>query len=538
MCVLMLLFVGCSGTETTDLDTDAGTHDGGSEAPRDAGFRDGGTPDAGATCTAGVTDPAAVHTTYGAYLGEALGDVTRYAGIRFAAPPVDELRWAAPAAPTCTPDVVVADTFAPACPQLANGSVVGDEDCLFLNVWTPDRAGAAPVLVFIHGGGNAQGSAGQTAGNTLVYDGVHLARDRGVVVVTIQYRLGALAWLLHDSLPGDGNLGTLDQIAALTWVRENVAAFGGDPSRVTIFGESAGARNVCVLAASPLAAGLFDGLIMESGGCIVPPESAVRMESDAQIADVGCDVADVYDCLMTKTAEDLLLTRPPVIEVAGRSSQLQPYVDGVVLLGQPDEEIAAGRHNHVAAIVGANSDETSTSVPELATEAAYTQLVRAQFGMILGDRVLAQYPAADFPTPQDAYIAVTTDSKFVCGARRDARAFAAGQTEPVYRYFFTQHLENAPRLRDRGAYHGLELFFVFDNLFIGGYRPTAQEEALADTIGGYWSRFAAGDDPNGDGAPTWPAYDAAADRTLVLGDPIETRDGIRTARCDFWDSIF
>ncbi|MEQ8976344.1 MAG: carboxylesterase family protein, partial [Deltaproteobacteria bacterium] len=220
----MLLFVGCSGTETTDLDTDAGTHDGGSEAPRDAGFRDGGTPDAGATCTAGVTDPAAVHTTYGAYLGEALGDVTRYAGIRFAAPPVDELRWAAPAAPTCTPDVVVADTFAPACPQLANGSVVGDEDCLFLNVWTPDRAGAAPVLVFIHGGGNAQGSAGQTAGNTLVYDGVHLARDRGVVVVTIQYRLGALAWLLHDSLPGDGNLGTLDQIAALTWVRENVAA--------------------------------------------------------------------------------------------------------------------------------------------------------------------------------------------------------------------------------------------------------------------------------------------------------------------------
>ncbi len=536
-----LVLAACSGTETPER-VDAGSspvHDAGTR--RDGGFRDGGTArDAGAaTCTDGVTDPEAVHTASGAFLGEDVGGATLYAGIRFAAPPTGALRWAAPEAPACEPSLVTADTFAPKCPQIEEGgAVVGDEDCLFLNVWTPDRADPKPVLVFIHGGGNAQGSAVQRAGPDLVYDGVRLAADRDVVVVTIQYRLGPLAWLVHDSLPSAGNLGTLDQIAALEWVRANIAAFGGDPERVTIFGESAGARNVCVLAASPRAAGLFRGLIMESGGCVVPTEAQVREETDAQITDVGCDVAEVYDCLMSKTAEDLLLAHPPQIDVAGASSQLQPYADGDVLLGQPHEEIAAGRHNHVAAIVGANSDETSTSVPDIATVAAYESLVRATFGAALGNRVLIEYPAADFDTPREAYVALTSDAKFICGARRDARAFAAGQTEPVYRYFFTQHLENAPRLRDRGAYHGLELFFVFDNLFIGNYRPTAQESELAQTIGRYWSSFARSDDPNDGVAPAWPDYDAASDRTMVLGDPVEAVDGIRTARCDFWDGLF
>lgn len=541
VCALAFVLAACSGAETTDL------VDGGSTAPRDGGpapdggARDGGTERDGGevACTANVTDPNAVHTAYGAFLGEDVGGATRFAGIRFAAPPIDALRWAPPEAPACEPELITADTFGPACPQLdETGAVVGDEDCLFLNVWTPDRDGARPVLVFIHGGGNAQGSAAQTFGQSLFYDGVRLAADRDVVLVTIQYRLGPMAWLVHDSLPSAGNLGTRDQIAALSWVKENIAAFGGDPSRVTIFGESAGARNVCVLAASPLAAGLFDGVIMQSGGCVVPSEAQVRAETQAQIDDVGCDVADVADCLRSKTAAELLLAHPPQIDVAGTSSQLQPYADGVVLVGQPHEEIAAGRHNHVAAIIGANADETSNSVPEVPTVAAYEALVRATLGTALGNRVLAEYPASDFATPREAFVAVTSDAKFICGARRDARAFAAGQTEPVYRYFFTQRLENAPRLRELGAFHGVELFFVFDTLTIGGYRPSAPESALADAIGRYWSSLARADDPNDGVAPAWPTYDAALDRTQVLGDPVETIEGIRTAKCDFWDTLF
>lgn len=545
-----IFIAACGETPEAPL-TDAGvpaSGDGGiaevdaGSTARDAAITDSGT----ASCTSNINDePGLVKTAFGAFLGVEVGQrSTVFRGIPFAAAPTSDRRWTAPRDPECVPAAVRADTFGPACPQMAMDSPIGNEDCLMLNVWTPRQAPGVqslPVMVFIHGGGNAQGSSAQTVNGQVIYDGVGLTDAQDVLFVTIQYRLGALGWLAHPRLDnGGGNFGTLDQIRALEWVRRNIASFGGDPQRAIIFGESAGARNVCVLVASPLAADLFQGAIMESGGCVVPEPAAVRESSDQQIERSGCALdPDPLGCLRAVPADQMLRDNPPVIDVAGfDASKLQPTIDGVTLLGQPNAVITAGNHNHVAVIVGANADETSMSVSAIESVAAYEALVRSTVGAALGARVLAAYPASDFPTPRDAFIAVTSDAKFICGARRDTRAFAAGQSEPVYRYFFTQGLTNAPRLSVLGAYHGIELFFVFDNLEVGNYRPSPAESALADSLGGYWTRFADDGDPNDASATVWPAYDAAADRTLVLGDPIEAVDGVRTERCDFWDSLF
>ena len=557
--VLCLLVVACgepaAPLPTTPVGADGGpTTDSGQAV--DAGQTvDGGRADAGAArdggvgevaCTDGIADePGLVKTTFGAYSGVDVGTGARvFRGIRFAAPPVDALRWAPPSDPMCEAAPVVADAFAPKCPQIDDdGAAVGDEDCLFLNVWTAraPTASPRPVMVFIHGGGNAQGSAIQGTADQILYDGTSLVEKHDIVVVTIQYRLGPLGWLSHASLEhGGGNYGTLDQIRALEWVRDNIAGFGGDPDRVTIFGESAGGRNVCVLVASPLAAGLFGGAIIQSGTCRVAPAADVFAATETQIVESGCDGAtEPVECLRARSASQLLLDNPPVIDVAGISgSRLEPRVDGRIIVDQPEAVIAAGEHNHVAVIVGANADETSTSSPQIESVEAYEALVRATLGAAIGDLVLEVYPAADFATPRDAYVALSSDAKFVCGARRDARTFAAGQAEPVYRYFFTKNLSNAPRLRAFGAYHGIELFFVFDNLLLGNYRPSPVESALAETLGAYWAGLARGGDPNVGSAPVWPQYDAASDRTLILGDPIEVQEGIRTERCDFWDRLF
>jgi para-nitrobenzyl esterase len=510
---------------------------------------DGGAGDGGACGSAVALAPGLVVTDKGAVQGRMAGATWTYQGIPYAAAPVGDLRFREPMEHACWSDVLDASSFGPECPQLdANNMVQGNEDCLSLNVWTPASPPAQPlpVMFFIHGGGNTQGASSATTSGTAIYDAQYIVEHQPVVVVTINYRLGVLGFLTATALDAEspqhasGNYGILDQIAALKWVKRNIAAFGGDPSRVLVFGESAGAVDTCIHLASPLSAGLFSSALMESGGCTATPIATEETQDQMFIQAAGCSGAsDVAACLRALSASDTVTKLPGLVSVTGLGTgpKYGPVVDGWVLPTGPYATILAGQHNQVPFVVGSNSDETSRYAPMIADAQAYADLIHQQFGQSIGDQVLAQYPAASFPTPRAAYVAVTTDARFVCEARLIAKTAAAHQMAPVYRYLFSHALDNAPMLQPLGAWHGLELLWVFHQLGVAGYMPSMAELALSDAIIGYWARFAGAGDPNGGGAPSWPVYVGATDDTLDLDDAITTVNGVRTARCDFWESL-
>ena len=496
---------------------------GGDDTPSDGSDTARCTPVAGGAAETVATTSGIVH-------GAVDGKTFAYKRVPFAAPPTGELRFAPPQPATCAEGEVDARALGPACPQLDAGAFVGDEDCLHVNVWAPSDAPATPrpVMVWIHGGGNSIGSAVYP-----IYDGRRLAEVGDVIVVSANYRLGQLGFL---AIGGDGSgvFGLLDQIAALTWVKDNIAAFGGDPNNVTIFGESAGARDVCSLVASPTAKGLFHRAIMESGSCKALPARAKAEQTAADVvAAAGCAAGDVA-CMRALPAETVI--RALASDISGLSSgDYQPMIDGIVQTDQPDNVIAAGGHSHVPFMVGANADETGNSAPQITTEAQYEALVRMQLPLTIANMALMRYPASAFPTPRAAYVRLTTDSRFVCPAREIARAADAGQTEAVYRYFFQY------RATPLGAVHGLDVPYVFGT-FSGietpsgmPYTPNATDLAISSAIQGYWTRFARTGDPGG--SPAWPMF-GSTDPTLVFDTTTSTIDGIRTAACDFWQTFY
>jgi para-nitrobenzyl esterase len=514
-----------------------------------AGGDDGGA-DAGA-CASNVAPAAGlVATESGAVQGSMTNGAWGFLGIPYAAPPVGGLRWSAPQAYGCwsSPGPLAATSFGSKCLQVSASDptiVVGAEDCLTLNVWAPASATPSsklPVLFFIHGGGNVQGSSADTSqGGSYLY--------AGVVVVTFNYRLGAMGFLAHPSFGAHpGNYGTLDQIFALGWVSRNIAAFGGDPARVLLFGQSAGAVDVCALVASPLANGLFSAALMESGGCVAKASSDAQSFAQSFARKVQCDAAsDPAACLRALDPNAVTLAVPePASVSAPKQGDYQPNVDGAFLLDTPENVILAGKHNHVPFVVGSNSDETSLELAEAnkagMTQAQYQAAVLAYAGNdpSLAGRIVAMYPASSYGDhPLSAFIAVTTDSKFVCTARYVARSLVKGQPEPVWRYFFTHHLDDGGAvLQALGAWHGLELAFVFRDLAASSsYVPSTGEVSLAGFVDGYWSSLASTGTPNGGGAVDWPAYDASTDPYLGLDDTIAAGTGVRTANCDFWDQV-
>lgn len=464
------------------------------------------------------------------------GGPLAFLGIPYVAAPVGDARWTPPQQPACWTDVLSVDTFGPQCPQLesAMGPVVGAEDCLHLNVWTPAAdGGGRPVMVFIHGGGNAIGSASDP-----FYDGANLARAGDQVVVTFNYRLGALGWLTESGLPAV-NFGLRDQIAALEWVRANAAVFGGDPDRVTVFGESAGAVNTCTLLGAPGAAGLFQAAIVQSGACNHrDAEVYAKQMSTPFVQSSGCaEAEDALECLRALPAASVVALEPAgypaVAEVGGQA--WGPSVDAETLPVQSLDAMAAGEHNDVPLIIGANAEETWKSVPELPSEEAYAAVVAASFGALSG-AVLQQYPAADYASPTDAYVALTSDLKFVCTARRSLRAAATGRS-PIYRYHFAHDDYFAPG-GETASFHGLELVYIFGNFdqVLPGvrYPMTVADERMRDTMQALWSSFAAGE-LSGD--PAWPVYDPDTDPYLLLEDPVTAGEGVRTTQCDFWEQL-
>jgi len=489
-------------------------------------------------------DEGVVLTTFGPVAGSDADGATSYLGIPYAAAPIGALRWQPPTDPACWSETLLADAFGPICAQLESeaGPVVGDEDCLSLNVWAPQSSGPHPVMVFIHGGGHTTGSS-----NNPLYDGGHLARTHGVVVVTINYRLGALGYLADASLDADdprgvsGNYGLLDQIDALGWVADNIAAFGGDADRVTLFGESAGAVSTCAVLGAPASDGLMRGAIVQSGACSFRSSAMFRGDvTDPWIAASGCaGDADVAACLRALPFANVLAVEPTGFPSVSALGQVwSAYVDGVTLPASTLDRLESGALADVAVIVGANAEETARDIPPL-QENSYEALVQATFGP-LADEVLAQYPVADYASPTAAYVALSSDVKFICGARRAARAAREGGG-PAFRYHFSYDGYDAGPNGDASAFHGLELVYVFGNfatLFPPPlrYSPNADDEAMAATVGEAWTTFASTADPS-TAALAWPSYAHGDDPYALLDVPPEAGDGVRTEQCDFWDGL-
>lgn len=487
------------------------------------------------------------------------GVVSVFRGVPYAAPPVGEGRWRPPAQMIPRVGVQRATDFGSACIQYPGNTefyrdiaqtlgtdpaLVPDfepmnEDCLYLNLWTTNLGGRdlQPVMVWIHGGSNVAGSGAEPP-----YDGANLAR-RGAVVINFNYRLGVFGFLAHPALSAEsennssGNYALLDQIALLEWVQRNAPAFGGDPERVTIFGESAGATDVAYLMASPLARGLFHRAIIQSGGSAV---SVDRRLADAEAvgeklaASIGLsDTDDVIGTMRSIEAEELLrITSESEI---GRVNS--PNVDGWVLTGAPGRVFDSGEQADVPLIAGFNADEWATMRrywPDVTVEGLRTAL-GANFGD-LADRAMEIYPAATDAEASAAADDFQTDLYFACPGRFIAdRMERAGSR--AYFYIFTRAVP-APGGGELGAFHGAEVPYVFDSLARETWIPRNEDdEDLADAMADYWVRFAATGDPNGGDAPVWPAYDAGSRRHIIFGDEISSGEGVRDVQCQIFDSL-
>ena len=457
-----------------------------------------------------------------------------FRGIPFAAPPVGARRWLPPEPPQPWQAPRECTRFGPSCPQPSSPLVAGvvgpqDEDCLYLNVWSAGRPGETrPVLFWIHGGGCTIGSGSQS-----YYDGRELAL-RGAVVVTTNYRLGPLGFFAHEELSAkseakvSGNQGLRDQVAALRWAQANIAAFGGDPKKVTIFGESAGAVCCACLLVSPLAKGLFHRAILESG---TASSIQTRLSDGNDSAeDQGAallEAAGARDlaALRNKTARELIAAKPARIGIFGQGVKYGPIVDGVVLPDEPDRLFASGAFHKVPIILGTNADEATLFDRQMPIRAAagYRLTVRTLFGTHANAVLEVFRVGADgeFKTSLDRLV---TTMAFVEPARRMARAVAAHSPD-VWLYHFTRKpaLAVASGL---GATHGAEIPYVFGSSKAVLAAPA--DRALADAMQRAWFGFSATGVPDAE----WPRYDLEKERHLELDTPLRIAAKLLAAECD------
>ena len=494
-----------------------------------------------------VTGEDVACTAQGAVRGVIESDMLAFKGLPYARPPVGILRWRPPGTPSAWEGARDGSRFGAICPQIIANKVAGEEDCLTLNVWRPRSLPATPlpVMVFLTGGGNHGLSGVGSAGfGDVKYNGGALVPE-GVVFVSFNIRLGVLGFLALPALDAErpegvsGNYGNLDQIAMLKWLKQNIAAFGGDPQRIMVFGTSAGGGNICALISSPLARGLFHAAAMQSSvptGCEIPTLAEVQGRTGQRVVKAaGCDsAADIAACLRGKTVAEIVSAVPAVTNVLPRT--YGPNMDGVVFPDQPLKIIARRAHTSMPIIIGSTADETvgwvRTGTP-ITDAATYAAEIEKTFGAAARDRILAAYPAADYPTPQKAFIQLTTDAQFTCTSRRVARVFASAQKEPVYRYMFSHTMENDPRLKAVAANHTIEHAFQFP--FSGKYKPVEADLTVQKFMVGYWSRFARTGNPGNARDPQWPV--AAGDAYLEIAVAPSAKRGPDAAKCDFWDAL-
>ncbi len=477
---------------------------------------------------AATSSGAVVSTHDGRLRGVVRGAVRTFLGIPYAAPPIGRLRFRAPRPVAPWTGVRSAVQFGHACLQFEpiRGVGVQNENCLYLNIWEPSNAhpgSRLPVLLWYHGGGLAFGSGAQ-------YRGEALARMTNTVVVTINYRLGALGYLALPQLDGEskklgsGNYGLLDQIQALKWIRGNIAAFGGDPRRVTIAGESAGGLSVCAMLASPLARGLFARAIIESFPCesteLAGSRASVEQTSERFSVAAGCaDPQTVVACLRQAAPATLVhaALAVPVAEVTEGTG---------VLPRAPGLAIESGRWNRVPVLLGTNRDEGKLfSIPPFAPPGITTQLTAAQFKVVIpiafgvkSPQIEAAYPLSAYRSPWYAFAQLFGDSAFSCPTATTADALT--RVVPTYRYEFNDpHSPGSKGLTppgiDMGNSHTAELDYIW-NYTAASHPLNATQRRLSRQMIRYWGAFVHTGDPTVAGQAVWPAYQVATHEVLSL----------------------
>ena len=464
--------------------------------------------------------PASVRIEGGLVQGTSEDGLAVYRGIPFAAPPVGDLRWRAPQPAAKWEGVRQATNFAPG-PMQGGGPPSGvSEDCLYLNVWTPAKSAGdrIPVLVWIYGGGF---SAGATSERN--YSGEKLAR-KGVVLVSIAYRVGQLGFLAHPGLSAEttnhvsGNYGLLDMIAGLQWIQKNIAAFGGDPDKVTIFGESAGGIAVSMLCASPPAKGLFHGAISQSGGSFGPPRpTTFPGENLKRLADAERS-GEAYarkrgGFVYRGAAKD----RRRQTAGGGRGQGMAwPIIDGWVIPDDQYKLYEAGRFNDTPILVGYNSDEGASFSPPRTSE-DYIAKVKARYGPF-AESLLKAYPAGSGTPPKTARD-LARDAAFGWQTWIWARLQAKVGKSKVFYYYFDQHPEypeGSPRA-GYGSPHGADVPYVFQHLNTSNPQITKADLEISEAMSTCWVNFARRGDPNGDGVPAWPAFSDANPAVMYFG---------------------
>jgi para-nitrobenzyl esterase len=452
--------------------------------------------------------------TGGTIEGVVKDGIASFKGIPFAAPPVGDLRWKAPQPVMPWHGVKKTYDFAPAPMQdTAFGAMLGgpqkiSEDSLYLNVWTgAKKAGEKrPVMVWIYGGGFGIGMT-----STPTYDGTNLA-EKGVVLVSVAYRLGPFGFLAHPELSkesgkGSGCYGIQDQIAGLKWVKENISKFGGDPSNVTIFGESAGAKSVGFLITSPMARGLFHRAISESGGAAAPPVSSLK-EAEAQ----GKAYLDKLGADDIKTARALSAEKIQS-ETKGMGS-FKPVPDGETIVEDPYELFETGKFNDTPILVGTNSDEGSLFLTQKITSGTFEQYIRNKYGAG-AEEILKAYPhATDAEAIRSAKDAIREFS-FAWSTWNWARLQSQKGRNRAFVYYFDHRTPASPD----GSSHAAEIPYVFGNLGKFGQpggSDGAEDHALSGLITSYWINFAKKGNPNGPGLPVWPAFDDKEQKTMFF----------------------